>query len=507
MKKATILLILATVLAKFAGFFRDIVLSYFYGASNISDIYLISLTIPSVIFAFIGAGITTAYIPMYSKIEKEESLEECNRFTNNIVNLTVLICTIIIAMIFIFTEPIVKLFASGFEGETLILAIKFTRITVLGVYFTGLTYLFQGYLNIKKSYVIPSLMSIPFNIVIMVSIAMSYKYNLYILAYGSVFASAIRFFILMFLSYKKDYSYNPILKINDKNLRNMIFLALPVILGTSVQQINQLVDRTIASSLEVGGISALSYAHRLDGFIQGIFVLSIATVLYPTISKLAVNNEIMKLKKNVSQSINAISLLVLPATIGSMIFSVQIVTLLFGRGAFDLTAIVLTSNALFYYSIGMIGFGLRSITSKVFYSLQDTKTPMINAAIGMILNIILNIVLSRLIGLGGLALATSISAIITSTLMFKSLRKKIGPFGMKQISISFLKILFASLVMGGLAKLSFNYLTASLSQNLSLMLGIGVGAVSYFVIIYFMKIEDVDVIVGAIKKKFGRGAA
>ena len=110
-------------------------------------------------------------------------------------------------------------------------------------------------------------------------------------------------------------------------------------------------------------------------------------------------------------------------------------------------------------------------------------------------------------GIGGLALATSVAATFTTVLLFISLRKKIGPFGMKQISVSFLKILFASLVMGGLAKLSFNYLTVSLSQNLSLLMAIGVGVVSYFVIIYFMKIEDVDVIVGAIKKKLGRGAA
>jgi putative peptidoglycan lipid II flippase len=155
----------------------------------------------------------------------------------------------------------------------------------------------------------------------------------------------------------------------------------------------------------------------------------------------------------------------------------------------------------------MVGFGLREVLSRVFYSLQDTRTPMINAAIGMLLNIILNIVLSRFLGIGGLALATSIAAIFTTALLFVSLRKKTGPFGMKQISISFLKILFASLVMGGLAKLSFNHLTASLSQNLSLLLAIVVGSVSYFVIIYFMKIEDVDVIVGAIKKKLGRGAA
>ena len=213
------------------------------------------------------------------------------------------------------------------------------------------------------------------------------------------------------------------------------------------------------------------------------------------------------LKKIMAQSIIVVAILVIPTTVGSMIFSTSIISMLFARGDFSNEALKMTSNAFFYYSIGMIGFGLRDIISRVFYALQDSRKPAINAGIGMLINIILNIILSKYLGLGGLALATSISAIVTTILLLKSLRKKMGPFGMKQISISLLKILFASLVMGGLAKLSFNYLTASLSQNLSLLLAIGVGAVSYFVIIYFMKIEDVDVIVSAVKKKLGRGTS
>lgn len=150
---------------------------------------------------------------------------------------------------------------------------------------------------------------------------------------------------------------------------------------------------------------------------------------------------------------------------------------------------------------------MRDILSRAFFSMQDTKTPMVNGAIGVVLNIILNIILSRYLGIGGLALATSIAAIFTTVILFISLRRKIGPFGMKHVSISFLKILVASLVMGLLAKLSFDYLTATLSQNLSLIIAIGVGTISYFVIVYFMKIEDVDVIVNAVKKKPGKTAA
>ena len=194
-------------------------------------------------------------------------------------------------------------------------------------------------------------------------------------------------------------------------------------------------------------------------------------------------------------------------TIGAMVFSNQIISFLFGRGAFDDYAINMTSKALFFYAMGMMGVGIREVLARGFYSLQDTKTPMINAALGMLLNIILNVILSRYFGIGGLALATSIAATFTTILLIISLRKKIGSFGMKQISISFLKILFASFFMGLLAKLSFNYLTSSLSQNYSLLGAIGIGSASYFVIIYFMKIEYVDVILGDVKKKLGKGNA
>ena len=123
-----------------------------------------------------------------------------------------------------------------------------------------------------------------------------------------------------------------------------------------------------------------------------------------------------------------------------MIFSKEIVSLLFGKGAFPQEAISMTGNALFYYSVGMIAFGLRDILSRGFYALQDTKTPMINATVAVVLNIVLNIILSKYLGIGGLALATSISAIVGKGLLFITLRRKIGGFGLKEISKSFIKI-------------------------------------------------------------------
>jgi putative peptidoglycan lipid II flippase len=501
MKKTALILMIITIVSKIFGFARDITLAYFYGTSNISDAYLISTTIPLVIFSFIGTGINTGYIPMYSKIQNIRGTKEANRFTSNLVNFLMVICTIIFILGFLFTNQIVKVFASGFQGDTLALTVKFTRISLFGMFFMGLIYIFNGFLQLKENYIIPALVGFPLNIFIIASIFLSSKTNVVVLSIGSVIAAASQLILVLPFAYKKGYRYKFILDIKDEHIKNMVYIALPVIIGVSVNQINTLVDRTIASQISVGGISALNYANRLNGFVQGIFVLSIATVMYPMISKMAAENNMTGFKKSVSEAISSINLLVLPTTIGAMIFAEPIVRLLFGRGAFDANAISMTSYALFFYSIGMIGFGLREVLSRTFYSLQDTKTPMINAAIAMIMNIVLNIILSKFLGIGGLALATSISAIFCTTLLFVSLRKKIGSFGMKNISISFIKILFASLVMGLIAKVSYSTLLNNINANLSLILSIGIGVITYFTIIYFMRIEEVDVIVNAIKRK------
>jgi len=493
-----------TVFSKFLGFGRDIALSYFYGASNISDAYLISLTIPSVIFGFIGVGLTTAYIPMQSKIERNIGIEEGNRYTSNLINIITLITLVVFVLGIVFSESIVKMFAAGFEGTTLRLAISFTRISLIGMFFNTLISVFSGYLQIKQNYAIPALIGFPLNILVITSIFLSSKGNILILSIGTVIATASQVVLMLPYIRKNGFKYRLIVDFTNTHIKNTLHIAIPLIIGTSVNQINILIDRTIASTIAVGGISALNYANRLNLFIQGLFVTSIIAVMYPMISKMVAEENINGLKKTVTEAISIINIFILPVTIGALLFAGPVINLLFGRGAFDSQAIILTSSALFFYSIGMIGFGLREVLSRAFYSMQDTKTPMINAAIGMILNIILNFILSRYLGVGGLALATSIAAIFTTGLLFISLRKKIGTFGMKQVSVSFLKILFASLIMGAIAKFSFNYLTLLLSQNLSLLIAIAIGAVSYFGIIYFMKIEDVEVIVNAIKRKFGK---
>ena len=500
MKRAAFLIMIITILSKFLGFGREIVLSYVYGASATTDAYLISQTIPGIVFGLITAGIGTGFIPMYSKILNEQGQTEANRYTSNLNNALFLVASGTVCAVLLFTKPLVKLFASGFTGETLKLAINFTRIGVFGIYFTAILNIFSGYVRLHNNYVIPALIGFPMNIITIAFLFISAGTNIYLLAIGSVIATASQLIFLIPSIYKTGYRHQFFLDLKDEYLKLMVTIALPIIIGSSVNDINVLVDRTLASRIAIGGISALNYAKRLNGFVQGLFVSSIVTVIYPMISKMAAEDNIKGLKDSISEAISLINLLVVPATFGAMIFSKEITSLLFGRGAFTLEAVDMTANSLFFYSIGMIAFGLRSVLSRTFYAFQDTKTPMINATIGVIINIVLNLILSKYLGIGGLALATSIAAIISALLMFITLRKKIGGFGLQEITRSFIKISIASVLMGLFALGSFHLFKGYFKDNPALILSIGIGALTYTGFICFMKIPEVDHIVRVIKR-------
>lgn len=504
MKKAAFIVIALTLLSKSVGFLRDIILSFTYGASNISDAYLIAYTIPGVIFSFIGTAIATSYIPVYSDIEKTNGSEAAQSFTNNMNSILFVVCTVLIALGWVFAYPMVKLFAMGFDSETIDLAIEFTKIAMLGIYISVVIHVLSGYLNIKNNFHIPILAGIPFNVIIILSIVASKKISTTLLPIGIITALIVQLAFMVVFVAKQNFKFKFRINWKDKNMSRLLYLSIPVFLGVSVNQINVLVDRSIASTIVEGGISALNYADRLNMFIQGIFAMSVATAMYPLISSMAAENNMNGLKKILREAIGGISLLMLPATIYLMVFAKQLIIFLYGRGAFDAQAITLTSSALFFYSLGTIGFGLREILARAFYSLQDTKTPMINAAIGMALNIVLIVILSRYMDISGIALSTSIAAIVTTVLLFISLRKKIGAFGIKKILASFLKMLFASAVMGVAVKVSFAWLATLIGSNTSLLVSAGIGAVCYFGIIFFMKIDEVQAVVRSVKRKFGR---
>ena len=138
MTKTAIFVMMLTLVSKILGFGREVVLSYVYGASAVTDAFLISNTIPNVVFSIVGAGLSTGFVPIYSHILNESGKEDANKFTANLVNTLLVAITLIVVVVLVFTEPLVKIFASGFSDGTMRLTVRFTRITVFGIYFTTL---------------------------------------------------------------------------------------------------------------------------------------------------------------------------------------------------------------------------------------------------------------------------------------------------------------------------------------------------------------------------------
>ena len=166
MKKDVGLLLIIAFLSKIGGFIKDIALTYYYGASYITDAYIISLTIPNTVLALLSTTINTSYIPIYSEINKIHGHNGCNTFTNQIVNLVLIFCTVFCAAVILFTKPIVWVFASGFEPKALDTAIMFTRLSIVQLYFMAVSYLLHTYLQLEKSFLLPGLLSLPIKLVV-----------------------------------------------------------------------------------------------------------------------------------------------------------------------------------------------------------------------------------------------------------------------------------------------------------------------------------------------------
>ena len=507
--KATIGLMIATIIAKVLGFGRELVLASSYGASMYSDAYLTAMNIPVVIFTIIGTTLGTVLIPMYFEVNSDLGEKKALNFTNNVFNMVIAICIALAILGFLFTEPLVKVFAMGFEGETFKVAIDFTRITIIGIVFTGLSYVMTAYLQIKNNFTVPGLISVPKNIIIITSIILSVKYNPYIMIWGTLIGIATEFLFQLPFAIKSGYKYQPYINIKDKYIKKMSWLIGPVLIGVAVNQINTMVDRTLASTLAEGSISALNYANKLNGFVMAMFITSVGAVIYPMLSKLSSEDNKEKFTSSVVQSINSIILLVIPISVGAMVLATPIVKLLFQRGEFDARATSMTSIALIMYSIGMVAFGLSDILGKVFYALQDTKTPMINGAIAMVMNIVLNIILVKYLQLAGLALATSISAIICIFLLFGSLKKKMGYFGQDKIIKTTIKSIISAVVMGVVTYFAYNMLRNLLGigfvkEVISLVVSVAIGAITYGILVILLKVDEVNIITSMIKKKVNK---
>lgn len=506
----TIRLIIATLIGKVLGFAREISLTSLYGATSIADIYIIVMNIPLILFEVIGTAIGTAFIPLYYRVEKEKGKEDVVKFTSNITSLVIIICITLAIFGFLFSEQLVKVFAINFSGDKLDMSIKFIQIIIFSLLFIGVSKIITCWLQIKEEFVIPGLISVPYNIIIIISMFIASKGNLIILPIGSLLAILSQLLFQLPVAYKKGYRYKLYIDFKDEYIRKMIIMIIPVIIAVGVSQINVAVDKSLASTLEDGTITVLNSGYKLNDFIRGIFVMSLTSIIYPKLSKLSKSGDIDMFKETIYKSINLLSFILIPATIGTIVLAEPVVRIIFQRGEFDSYASSLTVIALRMYSLGLMGYGIRLVLEKVFFSLEDTKTPMRNGIVAVTINIVLNLALIKVMGFAGLAFSTSLSGIICVILLFRSLKDKIGNFYQGKIIVNILKCTISSILMGVVTHIVHINIIKVISGSLindviTLGIAIIVGIIIYIILTAVLKVEETYYVLDLVKKLVFKG--
>ncbi len=494
MKRIFIGVMFFTLFAKLFGFLREVLLAYFFGASSISDAYLISISVPNTFFLLISAAISAGFIPLYTKIQKDANEEQALSFANKLMFIILFINLLIVTFIQLFPDEIIYVFASGFSDSTREVAKNLLRVTSLSLFMTSIVAVLSGFLQINNKFIIPAMIGIPLNIIMILSFYFSRIYGLSYLSFGYIVAILSQLLILFPFAIKYGFRFKIIKNAKDDNLIFMLAVMLPVFVGVAVTEINGVIDRTIASQIIDGGISSINYAFRLNGFVQGIVVTSLISITYPTFSRLAIEKDYQGINSYLLNSIKVILLVVIPVSFVCLVYSTEIIQLVYGRGQMGKEAVSQTAGALFFYALGMVPFGLRALVTRVFYVLHDMKTPTLNAVFLMILNIVLNLIFFKFtsLGIGGIAFATSIVSWIMFVSLLISLSRKIGGFESSRLISDILKIICVSLFLIGVIFLSKILLSdILLNQSLVLFASFALGAVSFLLVSYVIDVDGI----------------
>lgn len=486
--KSSIMVVMLIFLSKFLGFIREAVIAAYYGANWETDAFCLAQSIPTVILSFIIAVLTTLIMPMY--IEKSEKVNEnsANQYINAVLHNVFILLVIITIIGVVFAEQIVIVFAPSFSGATKELAINLTRILFLPVVFVGITNVFSTILNAKKKFVVPRLIGIPQSIfMIFATILCSGTIGIYSLPIGTIIGNTIMLLISCFFV-KKIYTYKVVFKLEAEDKFKIKTLVLPILIGTSISQINVVVDKIFASGLNEGSISALSYSEKLTSFLTGAWNTAIVTVMFSYISTAYAKNKMDDLKHYLSSSIVYIFCFAAPVTMITVLFSTEIIEIIFGRGNFDTEAVRLTALALMCYAPSMLAYGLRDMLSRFFYAIQDTKTPMINSSFSVVLNIVMNAIFVSVFGVGGIALSTSISVIIVTMLLFRSATKKNIEIQVMSIFYTLFKVGIASIIAAIGAKIIYSCIGTS---YVSIFISICGAVLLYIIMLVLLKVDEI----------------
>ena len=512
---AAVIVMSATLLSRITGFLRTLLISTYMMPQGYSDEFLLAFTLPDLVYDLLAGGaIAAAMIPVLSTYLAKDNEKTGWKAVSTFMNLSVIFMLALELVFFIFTDELLGVLAAGYNGVNSgdrELLIRLTRILLLSAPFMMMAGQFNGILNSYKHFTAAAFGPVIYNICTILSIAAFGKTSAELTSWGVVLGAAIFFLIQLAATRKHFIYYRPKLFIRNQAFRELIYLAVPSLLSSTIIEINLIITRGYATYYDQGMLTLLNNANRTWQLPLGIFAQSIGIALLPTLSEHFASKNLDDFKDVLYKGLKVVFLLSLPTCVIMMIMSPDIMRVLFKWGSsFSELNVFYSGLCLFAYSAALVFASTMALMTRAFYSIHDSKTPLIGGLIGIGTNYLFNSFFMTFTGIGiaGTALAYSLSACVNMLILLFAFKSKTGIDVLFENFRHILKVGGAVIPAGVityLAKLVIRpNVESKISQVIALIIPMAAGLGVFWLILMKMKVPEIQYINHLVLSKIHR---
>jgi len=509
-----------TLISRVLGLVREQVRAVYLGTGASSDAFGLAATIPNLFRRLFAEGAMTAsFVPIFTEYLKKGSLEDTRQFISRFVTLLTFIVTGFTLLGVLLTPWLINtFFASEFANVPgkVALTIALTQLMWPYLILVSFAAVLQGVLNAHKIFGPSAFAPVLMNLAIIldaVGLAEVVDEPSYALVIGFLVGGVLQMaFQIPYMLKKTSIRIRVDFHWRDPGVRRVLKVMGPGIFAAGIYQFNVFFSQLIAANLDQGSVASLQYSLRLQELVLGVFVVSVAQVILPSLSEHTANEDHAGVKQTMSYSVRLIAFITLPATAALIILAEPIVRALFQFGAFDQHSTDATAFALRFHALGLFFIGQGRVLTQVFFAYKDLRTPLYVGLADAVLNIGLCLTLSRWLEQGGIALASSLAALGNSIVLQWLLRRKLGALGMKQLAARVLRIVLACAVLVG-AMLAFEALWPASAVHsrpllfLWIFLVLGIGGLAYVISASLFGANELDDLWRALRRRFGKKQA
>lgn len=443
--RAAAVLAALTAVSQLLGFVRDAVIAAVFGAGSELDAYFVAQGVMNLVLALVAGAMAKAIVPPVSRAAAADDVARANRTVQTALTVTLIVLVTGSVVMYLAADLVVAVLAPGFDAGTAELTSDLTRIILFATVFVAATNILAAAAQAHGRFFHSGFQGVPFNVVMIAAAALfGATYGVEALAVGFVVGSAVRLVVQMPAIRAAKLRLRARLALRDPDFREVLHLAPPLLLTAAVVNVNTLVDRAVGSAQGEGVIASLSFGWRIVTLVDGLLVVTLAAALYPAFSTVGTPDRRDDLRAMVGRSLSTMLVMLAPVTALLVVAAEPIVTLVFGRGDFDDTAVRLTSIAVVGYAVSAMGLGARVVASRASFAVGDSRMPVAVAIFSMVVNVVGDLTLGVTYGVAGLAAATSLSLVLGAVLMVVLLGRRHRAVDLREVGAATVRVLVAA---------------------------------------------------------------